>query len=294
VIKGFEKLLRRTIREDIEIRVLLAEGLPLARVDTGQMEQVIMNLAVNAQDAMPQGGALTMRTESCVLDEGFCANHPGSRPGAYAMLSVSDTGAGMDDETAQHVFEPFFTTKGEHGTGLGLASVYGIVKQHDGYISVESGAGQGTTFRVYVPATEGQPQANEAEGAKTDVLQGSETVLIAEDNDQIRLLGQSLLGRLGYKVLVAENGKDALEVLRSREGRIDLLLTDVVMPDMNGRYLFEMAHEKYPSLKVLYMSGYSGTVLANRGVLEEGVEIIQKPFSVWGLAAKVREVLDKA
>lgn len=293
VVEGFAKLLRRTIREDIEIRTLLTSGLPSVRVDIGQIEQVIMNLAINAQDAMPAGGLLTIRTESTVLDERFCAHHPGSKPGTYAMLSVSDTGFGMDDETAQHIFEPFFSTKGEHGTGLGLASVYGIVKQHDGYIWVESEPGKGTTFKVYLPATEEPSQADETSGEKTAGMHGTETVLIAEDNDQIRVLGHNFLSRLGYTVLIAEKGREALEVLEKQEGRVHLLLTDVVMPDMNGRDLFVRASEKYSTLKVLYMSGYSGTVLSQRGVLEDGVRIIQKPFSVRDLATKIREVLDK-
>ena len=209
------------------------------------------------------------------------------------MLSVSDTGFGMDEETAQYIFEPFFSTKGEHGTGLGLASVYGIVKQHDGYIWVESEPGKGTTFKVYLPATEEPSLADETSGEKMAGLHGSETVLIAEDNDQIRVLGHNFLSRLGYTVLIAEKGREALEVLEKQEGRVHLLLADVVMPDMNGKDLFERASAKYPTLKVLYMSGYSGTVLSQRGVLEEGVQIIQKPFSVRDLATKVREVLDK-
>jgi signal transduction histidine kinase/ActR/RegA family two-component response regulator len=293
VVAGFAKLLRRTIREDIEIQTLLAEDVPSVRLDVGQIEQVIMNLAVNAQDAMPAGGVLTIRTGSGVLDQRFCANHPGSRPGTYAMLTVSDTGCGMDDETSQHIFEPFFSTKGEHGTGLGLASVYGIVKQHDGYIWVESEPGKGTTFKICLPASVGSDQGNEAPAEKTAGLHGTETVLIAEDNDQILILGHNLLSRLGYTVLVAENGREALEVLDKQDGRVHLLLTDVVMPDMNGKKLFERASAKYPTIKVLYMSGYSGTVLSQRGVLEGGVQVIQKPFSIRDLATKVREVLDK-
>jgi two-component system cell cycle sensor histidine kinase/response regulator CckA len=293
VIKGFEKLLRRTIREDIEISTSSGPEPLSVRMDVGQIEQVIMNLAVNAQDAMPDGGVLTIRTEPAVLDEDFSTCHPGSIPGAYAMLSVSDTGCGMDHETAQHIFEPFFTTKGEHGTGLGLATVYGIVKQHEGYISIESEPGKGTTVRVYLPASKECAGETETSVKRTTDLQGSETVLVVEDSNQIRTLANSLFRRLGYTVLLAGNGTEALEVFKTHGGRVNLLLTDVVMPDMNGRELFERASARYPALKVLYMSGYSGNVLSHRGVLDGGIEIIQKPFSVWDLATKVRELLDR-
>jgi two-component system cell cycle sensor histidine kinase/response regulator CckA len=292
VVKGFVKLLRRSVREDIEIRILSDPDLPSVRVDVGQIEQVIMNLAVNAQDAMPDGGVLTIRMTPASLDEDFCTHHLGSKPGSYTILSVSDTGCGMDRETTEHVFEPFFTTKGEHGTGLGLATVYGIVKQHEGHISVDSEPGKGTTFRVYLPAAaEAAGEAEEAVKGPTD-LRGTETVLVVEDSDQIRVLSQSILKRLGYTVLLAKNGREALSVLEKHDEPVALLLTDVVMPDMNGRELFERACSRFPSLKVLYMTGYSGDVLSHRGVVEEGVRIIQKPFSVHALADKIREVLD--
>jgi PAS domain S-box-containing protein len=293
VVKGFEKLLRRTIREDIEIRVVHAPDLPTVNADIGQIEQVIMNLAVNAQDAMPHGGVLTIRTEPILLDQKFCTLHPGSKPGRHAMLEVSDTGVGMDHGTAEQIFEPFFTTKGEHGTGLGLATVYGIVMKHDGYISVDSRLGEGTIFRIYIPAADSTTTESTQDVTRPKAMEGKETVLVVEDSDQILALANRILSRQGYEVLVAANGTEGLEKIKAHDGRVHLILTDVVMPDMNGRELFEKASSLCPSLKVLYMSGYSGDVLSQRGVLENGIEVISKPFSVSDLSAKVRAVLDK-
>ncbi|MBW1719693.1 MAG: response regulator [Deltaproteobacteria bacterium] len=292
VLTRFEKLLRRTIREDIAIRFMPASQVPFIRGDIGQLEQVIMNLAVNAQDAMPEGGTLTFDTFLTELGEDYAATHEGVKSGAYVMLGVSDTGYGMGAETCEHLFEPFFSTKGEHGTGLGLATVYGIVKQHGGNIWVYSEIGKGTTFKIYLPVSEETGAPSESDSMGPPDLQGSETILIVEDNAQIRNLSHAILKRQGYKVLVAENGKEALTVLNQHEGPLHLILTDVVMPKMDGKALFDQISGYNPDVKVLYMSGYTNDVIAHRGVLDEGMNFIQKPCSVQALAAKVREVLD--
>ena len=292
-IKGFEKLLRRTIREDIELEIILSSLIRTAKADIGQIEQVIMNLSVNAQDAMPGGGKLTIETAMAAPD----VNHEGGltdmQPDQYVMLTVSDNGCGIDEETLEHIFEPFFSTKGEQGTGLGLATVYGIVKQHGGNIRVYSKPGKGTSFKVYLPVSEGIPVEIKTGKRTATEMKGSETILLVEDNEQVRNLGHAILKRQGYMLLVAESGADALTILASHDGPVDLLLTDVVMPDMNGKDLFTEVAEKYPGIKVLYMSGYTDNVIAHHGVLEEGVQFIQKPFAVNGLATRVREVLEQ-
>ncbi len=295
LLKHFHRLLRRTIREDIVIHMDLDRTLPPIQGDAGQLEQVVMNLAVNAQDAMPDGGELTIETSAAVLDEAYAAHHEGVTPGPYVMLAVSDTGCGMDAETREHIFEPFFTTKEKHkGTGLGLATIYGIVKQHAGHIWIYSEPGAGSTFKVYLPMAGGKVFA-EAEAPKpipaTDP-DGTETILVVEDNQQVRELTITILQREGYRVLSAHSGESALIELNRHEGPVHLLLTDVVMPDMNGRELFDKISSTHPHMKVLYMSGYTDNVIAHSGVLDADIGFIQKPFTVTGLAAKVREVLD--
>jgi len=294
VLDRFEKLLQRTIREDVALKIAPAPFLPLVHADVGQLEQVIMNLAVNAQDAMPDGGELTIETVATELDGVYAADRPGVTPGPYVMLSVSDTGTGMDAETRERIFEPFFTTKEkDKGTGLGLATVYGIVKQHGGNIWVYSEPGDGTTFKVYLPVFDGaDAPAAEAIVAEQGDLGGDETILLVEDNEQVRDLAHAILERCGYRVVPARNGEEALAALDRRDGRIHLLLSDVVMPGMNGRELFDQISGRCPDIKVLYMSGYTDNVIAHRGVRDEGVDFIQKPFSVKALAAKVREVLE--
>ena len=292
-IEGFEKLLRRTIREDIEIEIIQADNLPTVTADIGQIEQVIMNLAVNAQDAMPDGGKLTLTTEVVTLDGSQVADRPGAQPGRYVMLTVSDTGGGMDAATRKHIFEPFFSTKGEQGTGLGLATVYGIVTQHGGSIVVQSRPGEGSTFKIYLPAAAEAPVVDKPHEGVRIGLSGTETILLVEDNEQVRNLGHAILTRQGYRLLTAENGVEALSVLASYDGPVDLLLSDVIMPEMNGKELYTNVTAKYPGTKVLFMSGYIDNVIADRGVLEKGVQFIQKPFTVQGLAAKVREVLEQ-
>ncbi len=291
-VEGFLRLLRRAIREDIEIRTVLCPSVLPVKADMGQIEQVIMNLSVNAQDAMPEGGRLTLETAVIELDQAYAGVHPGTKSGEYVMLAVSDTGHGMDEAIQEHIFEPFFSTKGDQGTGLGLATVYGIVKQHGGNIWMYSELGKGTTFKVYLPVSEEAEAREKTFEEPGCVLGGSETILLAEDNEMVSEVTYGLLRGLGYPVLTAENGARALEVLDRHDGPVHLLLTDVVMPEMNGRDLFERAAEKRPGIQVLYMSGYTDDVIAHRGVLDEGVHFIQKPFTMHLLAAKVREVLE--
>ena len=290
-LERFEKLLRRTIREDIELTILPASDLQTIRGDVGQVEQVIMNLCVNAQDAMPDGGKLTIETAMVDLDGGYLRDHPSAQEGRYVMLAVSDTGVGMDADTQNQIFEPFFSTKGEQGTGLGLATVYGIVKQHGGNIWVYSEPGGGTTFKVYLPVAGGAPDVKVVQPRPVRDLKGTETILLAEDNALVRELAADILRRQGYQLMVAKNGLEALGMLKSHDGPLDLLLTDVVMPDINGKELFARLTEQFSDLRVLYMSGYTNDVIAHKGVLDEGIHFIQKPFTVHGLADKVREVL---
>jgi PAS domain S-box-containing protein len=294
ILEQFEKLLRRTIREDVAMTIAPAPSIPLIRADTGQLEQVIMNLAVNAQDAMPEGGELTIETAATELDAAYAAKRSDVTSGPYVMLSVSDTGSGMDAETRSRLFEPFFTTKGkEKGTGLGLATVYGIVRQHGGNIWVYSEQGRGTTFKIYLPVSGDATLAVEPDSPETTDLQGAETILLVEDNEQVRDLTRAILRRQGYEVIQAANGEEALAVLDGRPEPIHLLLTDVIMPGMSGKDLFNRVVKRVPRVKVLYMSGYTDNVIAHRGVIDKGVNFIQKPFPVKVLAAKVREVLNQ-
>jgi nitrogen-specific signal transduction histidine kinase/CheY-like chemotaxis protein len=288
-----EKMLPRLLGEDIEVSLILDPGLSNVKADQGQIEQVIMNLAVNARDAMPEGGKLKVQTTNAVLDQTYTRNHPGSKAGEYVMLAVTDTGSGMDAGTLAHMFEPFFTTK-EHGkgTGLGLATVYGIVKQSNGYISVESAPGKGSSFQVYLPRFEGQPAAEAPTIDLADNLRGTESILLAEDSEPLRKLAQSNLESVGFHVLSASNGEEALEVATRNRRTFDLLLTDVVMPGMNGRVLAEQLLPRQPGMKVLYMSGYTDSFIAGHGVLEPGTNLLHKPFTEEVLIRKVREVLD--
>ncbi len=292
-ISNFQKLLRRTIREDIRIDIIQSPLIPPTLADIGQIEQVIMNLAVNAQDAMPGGGNLTIETKFTNLDDDYTQAHVGVVPGDYIMLAVSDTGCGMDDETQLKIFEPFFSTKGEQGTGLGLATVYGIVKQHGGNIWVYSEEGRGTTFKIYLPISEIIHSEQALASTPDRGIKGSETILLVEDNEQVRELTEIILIQAGYNVLTVENGANALEVLADKQKPIDLLLTDVIMPEMNGKILYTEAEKIHPKLKVLFMSGYTDNAIAHHGVIESGEEFIQKPFSVKDMTKKIREILDK-
>jgi PAS domain S-box-containing protein len=293
VVTGVEKMLQRLIGEDVELVTALDVGLGPVRADPGQIELVILNLAVNARDAMPKGGMLTLETANVELDSEYVETHPVATSGPHVMLAVSDTGCGMDRHTLSHIFEPFFTTKEPgKGTGLGLATVYGIVKQSGGNIWAYSEPGKGTTFKVYLPRVqEAVPAAAPAEGRKASP-RGSETILVVEDDAAVRPLVRGVLLSRGYSVLEASGGDEALSVSESHRGPIKLLVTDLVMPGMNGRDLAEQLLLRHPEIRVLYMSGYTNDAIVRQGVLEEGAAFLQKPFTPDALARKVREVLD--
>jgi len=293
LLTNLEKLLRRLIGEHIELRTALAPNVGAVQADPGQLEQVIVNLAVNARDAMPQGGQLTIETANAELDEAYAAEHFPARPGSYVLLAVTDTGTGMDAQTKSHIFEPFFTTKEKgKGTGLGLATVYGIVKQSDGYIWVYSEPGHGTSFKIYLPRVAEAPGPARPGFELSASVRGSETVFVVEDDEMVRALIRRMLETRGYTVLLAPHGDEALQLLERHPGRVDLLMTDVVMPGMSGRDLADRVAERRPGIKVLYLSGYTDDAIVRHGVLEPGIAFLQKPFSADALARKVREVLD--
>ena len=289
------KMLTRVIGEDIDLVMVPAAGLGTVRADAGQIEQVIMNLAVNARDAMPAGGKLTIETSNVTLDEEQARFHPPLTPGNYVLLAISDTGAGMDSETQSRIFEPFFTTKGVKGTGLGLSTVYGIVKQSGGYIWVYSEQGKGTTFKIYLPrvadAVE-RPVKIPVPSESVAIEPGTETILLVEDEANLRYLARQFLEKQGYRVIDAADGAVAMQIAVAHEGVIHLLLTDVIMPGMNGRELAQHILEIRPNVKVLYMSGYTENVIGRNGTLDAGVRLLQKPFTLRDLKSKVREVLD--
>jgi len=288
------KLLERLLGEDIEIDLHLFPGFGKVKVDPGQMEQVIMNIVVNARDAMPFGGKLTIETAIVKFDADYIKTHAEAKAGDYVMLAISDTGVGMDEATCSRIFEPFFTTKGrEKGTGLGLATVYGIVKQNQGFIYVYSEPHKGTTFKIYLPQVKETTKRTKATPLDQSELRGSETILLVEDDAAVREITCSTLRDYGYKLLTAENGKEALQIFQKKRGNIQLLLTDVIMPVMGGKELAEKLLKKNPNLKVLYFSGYTDNAIAHHGVLEDGVEFIQKPYTHTELARRIREILDK-
>lgn len=293
VIAEMEKMLRRLIGENIELFTMFGSPLGRVKADPDQIEQVVMNLAVNAWDAMPQGGKLTVETTNVILDEGYAREHIGVEPGPYVMLAVSDTGVGMNADTKTRIFEPFFTTKGsDKDTGLGLATVYGIVTQSGGSIKVYSEPGKGTTFRIYLPSIEEVTGKSKSNAAHFELPRGSETVLLVEDEEGVRELAGDVLQRTGYKILKASNGCEALRLCEQRKDPIDLLLADVVMPEMGGQELAEQLLPQFPEMKVLYMSGYTDNAMVHQGVLEANKAFIQKPFTPEALARKVRGVLD--
>ncbi len=294
VLSDLEKILRRVIGEDIELELRLSQGLGRVMADPGQMEQVIMNLAVNARDAMPDGGRLIIETRNIELDSAYAMTHPGAIPGPHVLLSVTDTGCGMEKEVLDHLFEPFFTTKEKgKGTGLGLSTVYGIVKQSGGEIQVRSEPGKGATFEILLPRFDGEPEAKEAPRAEAEAAGVGGHILLVEDDPSVRGLIQRMLERLGYRVTAAASGGEALLLVEEKGMRFDLLMTDVVMPGMDGALLAGRLRKGQPDLKVLYMSGYADDRIAHRGVLDSGAPFIQKPFSLQGLAEKVRSVLGK-
>jgi len=292
VIRSTGKLLKRLLPEDIELTVELCNADPVARLDLTQIDQVLMNLATNARDAMPKGGLLIIRTGEATLDETFRKAHGFGRPGKYVLLSVSDSGVGMDPQTMARIFEPFFTTKEVgKGTGLGLASVYGIVKQHEGYITVESDLRRGTTFDIYLPLVE--HGSLKEEGPTDAIRKGTETLLVVEDDPDVRKMMTKILQTHGYATLEAANGEEAVSVYREHEGAIDLVLLDVVMPGKNGKEVFDEIAALNPLVKVIFVSGYTGEIVIDKGIQSEKVDFLEKPLSVARLHAKVREVLDR-
>jgi PAS domain S-box-containing protein len=290
------KMLTRLIGEDIDLVMIPGAELGPVKADPGQIEQVILNLAVNARDAMPQGGRLTIETANVTLDESYARLHAPVQPGDYTMLVITDTGIGMDTETQSRIFEPFFTTKGTKGTGLGLSTVYGIVKQSGGYIWVYSEPGRGTSFKVYMPHVTAEEVAAVEKPAAPAVVPletARETILVVEDEVNLRRLTRQFLENQGYTVLEAADGAEAVQICVAHQGIIHLLLTDVIMPGMNGRELAHRVSEIRPNMKVLYMSGYTENAIGHNGTLDAGITLLQKPFTLHALKAKVREVIDK-
>ncbi len=293
IINSFNSVLRGTIGENIDIKLELSPNFCQIQTDQSQIQQILINLAVNAQDAITGSGTILIETSHIVIDDEYCHSHPGTRPGRYIMLSVKDSGSGMDDRTLTHVFEPFFTTKPVgKGTGLGLATVYGIVKQHDGFVNVQSTIGKGTIFRIYFPEQlEGKQVETPLSNGKIkqDTVLG--TVLLVEDNMMVLNIARELLESCGHNVLVAATPEAALAIARERQGKVDLLVTDVVMPQMNGPELHERLLEIVPGHRVLYISGYASNMDVHRGELIEGINFLPKPFSSETFLHRVSEIL---
>ncbi|PYU15279.1 MAG: hybrid sensor histidine kinase/response regulator [Acidobacteria bacterium] len=295
VVLNMDKMVRRLMSENIEMRTSVEKNLGAVKADPGQIEQVILNLIVNARDAMPDGGKLWIETRNVELDSGMANDQASIKPGLYVMLSVRDTGVGISAETLPHIFEPFYTTKGSsRGTGLGLSTVYGIVKQSGGHIEVASELGKGTTFKVFLPRVEQAAQRpQKAEWAEPATGAGGETILLVEDEPAVRELARTVLSEQGYTVIEAQNSEDAVRLAGRHRSEIHLLLTDVMMPGMSGRDLAKHLTALHPYLRVLYMSGYTHNVIGENGTLEEGLSFLQKPFSPKALTLKVRETLDR-
>jgi signal transduction histidine kinase len=292
VIAGLTPLIERIIGEDIEFKAIYASDPLLVRVDPTQLEQVLVNLIANARDAMPSGGKLTVEVAGVELDALYAATHPEVVPGPHVMIAVSDTGSGMSDEVRQHVFEPFYTTKeGSGGTGLGLATVYGVVKQSGGSIGVYSEPGSGAAFKVYLPRVFETAEVPVAPSLEPEVPAGTETILLAEDDEAVRSIAVLALTRAGYRLLAADSGPMALQLAADHAGAIHLLVTDVVMREMSGRQLAEELGRVRPETRILYMSGYTENTIVHHGVLDPGVEFLAKPFTPTALVNKVRELL---
>jgi len=293
IIGNLLKMLQRIIGEHIEIKTALAEDLALVKSDAGQLEQVLMNLCVNARDAMPEGGRLTLETQNVELEEDFVRLHVGSARGPHVLLTVTDTGAGMDAATQTRIFEPFFTTKGPgHGTGLGLAMVYGVVKQSGGYIWVYSEKGRGTCFKIFLPQVSEIAESKVTKKEQPALKQGFETILLVEDDSAVRELVRSLLSAQGYAVLTPEHPSEVETVCEEHSGRIHLLLTDLILPGVSGREIAKRVCSLRPEVKVLFMSGYTDDSMIHRQGFDRSVAFLPKPFSSTTLATKVREVLD--
>ena len=295
MLLNMDQMVRRLVGDQIKLVTLPGPDLGLVKIDPGQFEQVIVNLVVNARDAMPGGGKLILETSNVTLTQDYVYQHSGMVPGEYVMLAVSDTGIGMTKEVRTHLFEPFFTTKGmSSGTGMGLSSAYGIIRQSNGYVLVYSEVGHGTTFKIYLPRTEEEVRPLPQREEEKPLQGGNETILLVEDEPLVRGLAARILRKQGYHLLEASNGSEALRMAEKRNGEeIHLVLTDVVMPGMIGRELVERLHSSFPKMKVLYMSGYTNSAILHHGILEEGMNFIQKPFTFETLVGKVREVLDQ-
>lgn len=294
-IPEIEKMLLRLIGEDVTLLTRLSPGLGNVKIDPGQIDQIIMNLVINARDAMPQGGKIIIETANVELDDTYVSEHLGAKSGAYVMLAVSDTGTGMDAATRARVFEPFFTTKEQgKGTGLGLATVYGIVKQNSGSIWVYSEPGQGTTFKIYIPRVEEEADTVRASDMKQPMRGGKETILLAEDDEMVRAFAHHVLETNGYSMLSAANGTEALAECRKSQFPIHLMITDTVMPGLNGRELAEQVVALHPEMRVLFVSGYTDDIILEHGILKEGVDFLPKPFTPDVLMRKVRELLDRS
>jgi CheY-like chemotaxis protein len=293
VVSGMRSLLERVLGEDVDLIMDLDPSLGQVTADPGQLEQVVLNMAVNARDAMPQGGQLTLETRHVDVDPTYAHQGIEPAPGSYEVLSIGDTGVGMDAATIARVFEPFFTTKPiGKGTGLGLATAYGVIKQSGGHITVDSEPGNGTIFHLYLPTTESSESASLAVD-ETAARRGTEVVLLAEDDANLRALSREILASEGYTVLESRDVEDAVRIAEQEDGTVHLLLTDVVMPHMNGRGLADAVKRFRPDVKVLFMSGYTDDAIVHHGVLDPGIALLQKPFSPAALARKVREVLDR-
>jgi CheY-like chemotaxis protein len=296
VLSDMAGTLQHLMGREVDVRIVPGVGLKMVKIDPGQMEQVIVNMAMNAAHAMPNGGKLTLETANVTLDEEYVRPIPGLRAGGYVMLAITDTGIGMSEEVKARVFEPFFSTKGVgQGTGLGLATCYGILKQSDGHIHVYSEVARGSTFKIYLPQVEQQRRTTTLPRLKSpDLPRGTETILLAEDDPSLLEMSATLLRRLGYTVLTAVNGVEALNLKQQRDiGHIDLLFTDVVMPHMSGKELSDRIRAIYPHTKILFTSAYTESAIVHQGMLNEGVMLLQKPFTPSALAHKVREVLDR-
>jgi two-component system cell cycle sensor histidine kinase/response regulator CckA len=292
-VMDINQLLHRLIGEDIRLVTAVEPGLWLVKVDGGQIGQVIMNLAVNARDAMPHGGTITLQAANVDLDDEYARGNVGVKSGSYVMLSVSDTGCGMDEQTKARMFEPFFTTKEQSkGTGLGLSTVYGIVKLHNGHISVASTEGAGTTVKIYLPRVEGAVKPRGEPPAEAKQIRGTETILLVEDDDQLRRLTSQILQDQGYTVLEAGSGSEALLLSRRHPGPIQLMLTDIVMPEMNGYVLAERLRPSRSDTVVQFMSGYQSDAIWNDGPMPKDASIVIKPFTPAQLLHRVREILD--
>jgi two-component system, cell cycle sensor histidine kinase and response regulator CckA len=290
VLLDMESMVLRLLGTGVRLSMQTPPGLPKIEADPSQLQQIIMNLAVNARDAMPAGGDLTIETAEVVLDASYALHHPEVVPGPHVLLAISDSGIGMSPEVQARIFEPFFTTK-QKGTGLGLATVFGIVRQSGAHITVYSEPNRGTAFKVYFPATEKDPTPSEPPTSSGPVHRGNETILVVEDDDQVRALAEQILARNGYHVLLAQNAGEGILICENFQGMIHLLLTDVVMPHVTGRALAERLAPLRPDMRVLYMSGYADHAIVHHGVLDAGLAFLQKPFSTQTLLTKVRDVL---